>query len=236
MHCYFLLFCALFLPFDLLGIESGTIILLNGPSAVGKSSIQGELQRQMPKLYLKAGIDSFFDALITAPDLSNFQQTNEFFQYTKDGILIRGVRLLKDDEGNQIVPLEIGPAGDKIISGMHFAISAYAYRGNNIVVDYILYKPEWLPDLVSALRGYKVYLIGIKAPLELIEERERKRGTSPIGHARSHFFRVHQGMMYDLELNVAEMPPEESARKIIQFIKDNPEPTALNSLSELFKN
>lgn len=233
MNCYLLLLSAFLLPFDLFGFESGTIILLNGPSAVGKSSIQSELHKQMPELYLKAGIDSFFDALIAEPDLSQFQQTNEFFQYTNDGILIRGVRLLKDAEGNQIVPLEIGPAGDKIISGMHFALSAYANRGNNVIVDYILYKAEWLPDLVSALKGQKVYLIGIKVPLEILEERERKRATSPIGHARSHYDIVHQGMIYDLELDVSEMQPCVSAQKIIQFIKDNPEPTALKTLEQM---
>ena len=208
----------------------GTIIIINGPSASGKSSIQNELQRQMPELYLKAGIDTFFDALIPTPNLSDFELTKSFQQYTNDGVLIRGVRLIQDAQGNQMVPLEIGPAGAAIISGMHFAIAAYANRGNNLIVDYILYKPEWLSDLAAALKNCKVYFVGIKVPLSILEERERIRATSPIGHARSHYEEVHNGMIYDLELNVNEMKPNESAQKIIQFIRENPKPSALAKL------
>lgn len=105
---------------------------------------------------------------------------------------------------------------------MHRAIAAYAKEGSNVVVDYILYKPEWLSDLVLALKGMKVYYIGIKTPLEVIEEREKGRGTSPVGHARSHYDQVHQGMVYDLELDTSKSTPEESAQKILEFVKAHP--------------
>lgn len=224
------------LPAFLVGIDSsGTIIILNGPSASGKSSIQNEIQKKFKPFYLKVGIDTFFDALIAAPDLSSFEQTKQLSQYTNEGVLIRSVRLTRDAQGNQIVPLEIGPAGDKIISGMHYAIAAYANRGNNVVVDYILYKPEWLQDLAHALKNNIVYIIGIKAPLDVLEERERRRGTSPIGHARSHYAAVHQDMIYDLELDVSNLTPEESALKIKEFIEKNPNPTALKTLVKEFK-
>ena len=126
----------------------------------------------------------------------------------------------------------MGPAGDKVISGMHYAIAAYANRGNNEVVDYILYKPEWLPDLVQALKNNKVYLIGIRAPLSILEEREKRRGTSPVGHARSHYDQVHKGFVYDFELDVSDLSPAESAKLILDFVKKHPNPTALNQLSQ----
>lgn len=209
---------------------AGFIILLNGPSASGKSSIQNEIQKQSKTFFLKAGIDNFFDALLPVPDLSSFAETGELAQYTNDGVLIRKVRLTKDEEGFPIVPLEIGPAGDKVISGMHYAIAAYAKRGNNVIVDYILYRPDWLCDLVKALKDYKVYLVGVKAPLTVLEDREKKRGTSPVGHARSHYKHVHENMIYDLELDVSNLTPEQSALKIKEFIEKNPKPTALKQL------
>lgn len=210
----------------------GTVIILNGPSAAGKSSIQNEIQKQAPSLFIKVGIDSFFDALIPTPDLTTLEKTKEFKQYTNDGLFVRGIQLKNDQEGHQIVPLEVGPAGDKIISGMHYAIAAFASRGNNEVVDYILYKPEWLPDLIQALQNTKVYLIGINAPLSVLEEREKNRGTSPVGHARSHYNHVHEGMVYDLELDVAAFSPQESAQKILEFVKLHPNPTAIKQLSQ----
>src|SRR3989339_1256171 len=210
--------------------SSGTIILLNGPSASGKSSIQNDIQKQFDELYLKVGIDTFFDSLLPTPDLSLFEEICFFAQYTKGNELIRSVELKKDGNGNAIVPLTIGPAGDQIISGMHSAIASYASKNNNLVVDYILYKPEWISDLINSLKNEKVYLIGIKAPLEVLEEREKKRATSPIGHARSHFETVHHGMIYDLELDVSLLSPSESAMQIKSFIKKNPNPQALKQL------
>lgn len=206
-----------FFPFLLCAAE-GTVIILNGPSAAGKTSIQKEIQKQADTLFLRMGIDNLFDAPLPDPDLSNFEKTKQIKQFTNDGTFIRGIELKTDAEGHQIVPLEIGPAGDKVIYGMHAAIADYAKKGNNVVVDYILYKPEWLPDLISSLKGAKVYFIGIKAPLEVLEEREKKRGTSPVGHARSHYDHVHQGMVYDLELDVSELTPDQSAKKILEFV------------------
>ena len=84
---------------------------------------------------------------------------------------------------------------------MHRAIAAYANTGNNVVVDYIKYEPEWLPDIQNALHGIKVIWVGVTANLESIEQREKKRGTSPEGHARSHYHTVHQGITYDLMIN-----------------------------------
>jgi chloramphenicol 3-O phosphotransferase len=212
----------------------GTIILLNGPSAIGKSSIQNEIQKQFPELYLRMGLDNLFEDLIPIPDLSSFEKKKEFSQYTNEGVLIRRVSLNKDAQGHQVVNLELGPAGDKIFSGMHYAIAAYSDRGNNVVVDYVMFKPVWLRDLVAALKGHKVYLIGLNAPLDVLEKREKDRGTSPIGHARSHYATVHEGFLYDLELDVANSTPMQSALKIKEFIQKNPHPTALNRLVDIF--
>jgi len=38
----------------------------------------------------------------------------------------------------------------------------------------VLYKPEWISDLINSLKNERIYLIGIKAPLEVLEEREKK--------------------------------------------------------------
>ena len=213
---------------------NGTIILLNGPSASGKSSIQAALQKKLPSLYLKIGIDTFFDALIDTPDLSNFEAERKLIQNSNDGKLIRCVKLEFDSDNKQVVPLEIGPVGDNIIYGMHSAIQAYASKGNNVIVDYILYKRDWLRDLVYSLHGCKVYMIGIKAPLDILEIRELSRGTSPVGHARSHYNTVHQNMIYDLEIDVSKTFPEQSTDLIIDFMKQENHPKSLETLYKKF--
>lgn len=196
-----------------------TIIILNGPSSSGKSSIQKALQKQADQDYLRIGIDTFFDALIEEPDLSTFEEDKEFHQYTPQGEYIRGIKLEEDEEGSPMVSLFIGPAGDRIIFGMHRAIAAYADAGNNLIVDYILYKPTWAADLKEVLVNHNVYTIKVNAPLDVIEQREIERNTSPRGHARSHYHTVHDGMQYDLEIDTSVETPESAAKKILQLVK-----------------
>lgn len=199
--------------------NEGIIILLNGPSCVGKSSIQKAVQKQSSLSFLQVGIDTFFDALLEEPDLSQFQKEKKFDQYTPNGEYIRGIEYTVDGDGFPIVPLTIGPAGDRVIHGMHRAIAAYAQMGNNLIVDYILYKPEWVEDLNQALEGKKIIRVGVHAPLEVLEQRERSRNTSPIGHSRSHYATVHTGMAYDLKIDTSLLTPEESAQRILSLIE-----------------
>ena len=210
-------------------VFSSTIIVLNGPSSVGKSSIQKALQKTSEDHFLRIGIDTFFDALIEEPDLTLFEKTKAFHQYTKTGEYIRGVtRALEDDK--PVVKLHIGPAGDRIIYGMHRAIAAYANVGNHIIVDYILYDPKWALDLAKALKNHTVYLIKVHAPLDIIEEREKMRNTSPVGHARSHYHSVHQSFIYDYAVDSSQSTPIDLALQILDFIRENKHPKALKEL------
>jgi len=203
--------------------KTGTIILLNGPSASGKSSLQKIFQKIDDELYLTIGIDNFFDVIL--PDVGDDGTS------VKNNEIIRWVEFTQDDQNHPLISLYVGPAGYRVIKGMHRAIAAYAEQNNNIIMDYILYDQKWLPDLVNALKDYKVYLVGIYTPLEIIEQRESKRGTSPIGHARSHYHTVHENMIYDLTLDTSLNTPEELAYTIKEYIHNNPHPKALKQLS-----
>lgn len=207
--------------------KDGIIILINGCSCVGKSSVQQALQKISDQHFLRIGIDTFFDQLIEEPDLSDFDRTKKFDQYTKSGEYIRGVHQYIDQEGSRVVPLKIGPAGDRIIHGMHRAIREYAKAGNNLIIDYICYKNSWQQDLAISLQEQTVYLIKAHAPLNIIEKREKLRKTSPEGHARSHYFTVHDGMNYDLEIDTHQLTPEQCAKMILDYIKAKPNPKAL---------
>lgn len=202
------------------------IIILNGCSASGKTTVQKLLQAKMTEMTITVGIDTFFDALLPTPDLTHFAETKILEQYTNDHELIRSVKHIYDEQGNLTIPLTIGPAGNRVIHGMHHAIAAYARAGNNVIVDYILYDPAWITYLQEALEGYTVYMIAFKLPLEAIEMREKKRATSPVGHARSHYQTVHQGMHYDLEITDPNTSPEIITDMILAFIKEHKNPTA----------
>lgn len=195
--------------------SNATVIILNGPSASGKSSTQKAFQQLMlPELWVKVGIDNLFDYLM--PDI-----TLEKLQEWRKPNSIRWVEEQKDAEGNNVLPLFVGEEGMKTVHGMNSAIAAYAKNGCNIIVDYIAYQPEWMTDLKSKLKGFRAIYVGIDIPLEKLEEREQARATSPSGHARSHYDTVHQGIEYDLRIDTSNKTPEEIAKKIKTFIENN---------------
>lgn len=191
---------------------TGTVIILNGPSASGKSSIQREFQTlKMPHLWLKLGIDTLFDAPmpdITPANMSFWQSENP----------IRWVSARKDSDGNSVITLHMGEEGERAAYAMNSAIAAYAANGSNIIVDYIAYKKEWFKDLEEKLKPFNTYFVAIDISLEEIERREKARGTSPVGHARSHYHEVLGDKKYDLRVNSEDDSAEEIAKKIDAFL------------------
>ena len=191
---------------------TGTVIILNGPSGSGKSSIQKAFQKiMMPNLWIKVGIDNLFDAVmpdITPENMSFWQSTNP----------IRWVETSQDVSGNNVVTLFIGEQGEKVAYAMNSAIAAYAENGCNVIVDYIAYKPEWLQDLQKKLAPYTTYYVAVDISLETLEAREAARGTSPKGHARSHHATVYGDRVYDLRVNSETQRPQEIAELIKKHI------------------
>jgi len=102
---------------------------------------------------------------------------------------------------------------------MNSAIAAYAQSGCNSIVDYIAYKKAWIDDLQEKLNTIKTYWIKIEIPLDVLEKRERARGTSPVGHARSHYDTVYGDRTYDLALDTSKLSAAECAQKIKELIE-----------------
>ncbi|MCX5925437.1 MAG: hypothetical protein NT124_04075 [Candidatus Dependentiae bacterium] len=193
--------------------QSGTIIILNGPSGSGKSSIQKEFQAlMMPNLWIKLGIDNLFDQPmpdITPENMSFWQSPNP----------IRWVAESQDSAGNKIITLHVGQQGEKVAYAMNSAIAAYARTGCNIIVDYIAYDHKWLKDLENQCADIKTYYVAVEIPLEILEQREQARATSPMGHARSHYATVYGDKKYDLTVNSGTHTAREIAEQLMKLIK-----------------
>lgn len=194
---------------------AGIVIVLNGPSGAGKSSIQKEFQYlMMPNLWIKTGIDTLFDAPMPTitPENMDFWQTPNH---------IRWVEAHQDTDGNSVITLFVGEQGERVAYGMNNAIVEYARAGCNVIVDYIAYKQEWLDDLRTKLKGIRTFYIAVEIPLDILEQREASRGTSPKGHARSHYHSVYGTHEYDLVVNTAIQSPKEIAQRIMSLIQKN---------------
>lgn len=188
---------------------TGSVIILNGPSAVGKSSIIKAFQAKQQRPWLSIGIDNFFVGLIPP---KFYMEDKPEYHTVMHGIATQ-------DAHGKLFTLHVGPEGNKIIKGMHQAIASYAHTGNNVIVDYIMYERSWLADLQTTLKDINVITVGVTASLATIEQREKTRATSPQGHARSLYESVHQGWNYDLKINTDDITPDQIADRIIEHIE-----------------
>jgi chloramphenicol 3-O phosphotransferase len=200
---------------------SGYVIILNGPSVAGKSSIQRALQDQFAEPHLAMGLDSLLCALMPQRYFTSTPPDRKAVMWADPEV---------DSDGNPLFKLHFGPVGRRALSGMHQAIAAYAQAGNFAIVDYILYEPEFLDELCDVLRDVKAYFIGVRIDLALLEERERQRGTSPRGHARSHYETVHAHSGYDFEVDTSRASAVECAQAIAAFVRATPNPIAFDIL------
>jgi chloramphenicol 3-O phosphotransferase len=184
----------------------GTVIILNGPSAVGKSSIIKAFQNKQDTPWLSMGIDNLFVGVVSMKFLIDPKYK-----------VMQGFPT--EDASGKLFTLHIGSEGQKIIRGMHRAIAAYARTGNNVIVDYITYDPTWIADLQSSLRGINTVYVGVTASLETIQQREKARGTSPEGHGRSLYESVHKEWKYDLKIDTDIITPDQVSDIITQYME-----------------
>lgn len=175
----------------------GRIILLNGVGSVGKSSIAKALQRITAAPFLHVSMDDFLDmmppSLFEAPDGMVFTP--------------------REVDGKPSVEITVGPAAEHALRGMRAAMAAMARAGNNLIIDDVLIGND-AAEYAEALAGLQVDWVGVFAPLDVLEERERKRGDRDIGLARWLYDRVHQGIRYDLEIDTSFADPAKCAQQI----------------------
>lgn len=173
------------------------IILLNGNGSAGKSSIAKALQKITAEPFLHVSMDVFIDMM----PASMFE--------TPDGLVFRKL----EEDGKPVVEIVTGPAAHRVFYAMRFAMAALARKGNNLIIDDVLLDGD-AAEYAEAFQGLTIHWVGVFAPLEVLEERERQRGDRDIGLSRWLARHVHKGMTYDLELDTARSNPEECAQQI----------------------
>lgn len=174
----------------------GRIVLIHGTSSSGKSTLARTIQALSDEPWLRLGIDTFWGA-IDERWMEHGSHAAEGFMWLDDAT---------------IVP---GPVGQRLAAGMHAAIAACARAGNDVIVDDVFVDPAWLDGWRSELAGLSWLLVGVFAPVDVLEERERARGNRILGEARRQVDVIHGGIEYDVTVDTATQSPEECAGAVL---------------------
>ncbi|MFN8487083.1 MAG: hypothetical protein U0350_05780 [Caldilineaceae bacterium] len=152
-------------------VSPGKIIIINGPSSSGKSTLALALQQQLDIPFIRFSFDLFLDQ----KSLPMEQIRRKQFSWE----LMR-------------------PA---VFTGLHQCVPALASAGNNIIFDHIIETKAWLHNLISLVAAFDVFFVGLHCSLPELERREIARGNRSKGEAFNDYQTVHTITSYDLELN-----------------------------------
>ncbi|CAN5758977.1 hypothetical protein BH23CHL2_BH23CHL2_06780 [soil metagenome] len=203
-------------------MSRGTIILVNGTTSAGKSTIAKALQEVMDEPYFLSGPDHF--QLSYPPGYLTITDDPEI---TGDGVVaVYGVEGLQD--------VRFGPLARQVFAGVFGAMAALSDAGLNVIIDSALSEQWNLETAVSILHPYPAYFICIDISRATAETREQDRGDRGPGNVRYFYDRVY-GLndVYDLRVDAGENDPRTCAVTIKETVTTT-EPTALERLYREF--
>lgn len=152
----------------------GKIILLNGASSSGKSTLAAALQNTLDEPFWHYSIDH----LIAAKILPSARIKSGEFAWPS----LRA----------------------QFFEGFHRTLPALAGAGNHLIIEHIVETQAWMTRLLELLSGHDVFFVGLHCPLDELERRERARGDRRIGEAKADFETTHTFCRYDFEVDTTQ--------------------------------
>ncbi len=207
-------------------------ILLIGASSSGKTTLsQGLINAFYPeKIYLSVGIDDIFRAL--GDDTAPLRR-----DYWVDGEInyLKGV----DADGKPTIAISLGTLGEDLMHLSYDRATAFMKAGFNLVIDDVLLSDRVFDHALRVLKMYKVYVVGVQAPLDVREDRELARGNRPVGHTRTqevvaYSYRgvnIVKEDLCDLVVDTSIEDTQQSINRIVDHISKH-HPRALSNIRQ----
>ncbi|MFD3675755.1 chloramphenicol phosphotransferase CPT [Streptomyces sp. NPDC058613] len=172
------------------------MIILNGGSSSGKSGIVRCLQAVLPDPWLAFGCDAFIDAMP-----AKMQASDEGIVFAADG----GVSVGADFRALEAAWMD--------------GVVAMARAGAGVIIDDVFLggvasQRRWQ----KALGGLDVLWVGVRCESAVAAGREVARGDRVQGMAASQADVVHEGVLYDLEVDTARTESLACARTIAAHV------------------
>jgi len=182
------------------------VIVLNGGSSSGTSTLARSLQRRLGPSWLTLGVDDLLRALPGG-----------------------------DDPVTGPASLHVGPGGTVAVdddfrraeAAWYRGVAAMVRGGVGVVVDEVLLGgAASQARMAEALAGVDVVWVGVRCDPEVAARREEGRPERIPGMARDQAERVHAGVAYDVVVDTADAGPEACAEAVMAFLARRAAPSA----------
>lgn len=184
---------------------SPQVLVLNGGSSSGKSTLARALQELLDGSWLRLGVDTLVDA---APPR-----------------LFGAAGLSLGDDGE----VAVGPDWVAVERQWMTGVAAMAAAGARLLVeDNFVSGPGAQQRWQQALRDVAVGWVSVRCSPEIVTEREAARGDRVAGMAASQAESVHTGITYDLVVDTGRSTPERLATVVrAHFFRRQAAPTSV---------
>lgn len=201
------------------------IILLNGTSSSGKTTIARIMQERFDGVLLLYGVDTMVQTAF--PEKCDYPPCDE-----------QAVRAtVREIDGVPHATLTIMPYMYPVYRAAVEFYRRLSGLGYDLIVDEVLFDPVRISQYFEILSRETVYFIGIKPAKEVAVRRERERGDRTIGLAAGLYDQVYNPLFsYDLCLDTGTLSPEEAAGRILCFISGNESPTGFSSTARRWRD
>lgn len=170
------------------------VIVLNGGSSAGKSSIARALQRLLAETWLVFGTDVLGEALPPAGG-------NAVITFGPAG------------------EVWVAPGYRPLEQAWYRGIAAMAAAGVGLILDEVfLQSGDNQAVLAGALTGLDVIWVGVRCDAAVAAARESSRGDRVVGMAASQADVVHRGVTYDIEVDTTRISAADCARLIVDHL------------------
>jgi chloramphenicol 3-O phosphotransferase len=155
------------------------VIVLNGGSSSGKSGIARCLQAVLPDPWLVMSIDSLIESMP-----ASMQSSSAGIEFAPDGQVVIGAEFRAAEAAWMTGVAAMATAGAKVIIDDAFVGAAASQR-------------RWR----DALGSLPVLWVGVRCDSQVASGREIARGDRPLGMAATQAEAVHDGVVYDLDVD-----------------------------------
>ena len=169
----------------------GFLLVLNGPSSSGKSTVATAIQQQSNILWWSVSVDAITG--LAEQSLKTLSGDSESNQKMFENVINMATKLTQQT------------AKELLDCGYNVILELVCQRGQGEA-------ESWR----ATFDGYFTVWVGLDATLEELTRRESLRGDRVTGLAAWHKQRVHVGIPYDFTIETTELAPVEIARSILR--------------------
>lgn len=171
----------------------GLVLVLDGPSSVGRSTTLEALQRRWPT-------DQSGPLLIAGLDAARASLGQASLGRASGGRWAELLERVEPSIAGRPSRFRYGPLGRELVSGMHRVAAAWARSGLDVGMDHCIVDTAMLTDLRRACDGVPLLTIGMTCDPVVLDDREADRRDVAAGISaaqRAAVLEVHHEVVID---------------------------------------